>query len=348
MRVAHGDTGPEAMYRLGRYNHGKANYTEAIAAYRKALEANPNHVEACNGLAVSYSMQGQYELALQYLRRALGLSPNAAHLHNNLGYIHMTEGRINEAAAAFEQALRLDPENRWARGNVAALYEKVGLNADAVNATLPGFLPADVAVSVGPPVSAVGVSSASLQANVAAPAERKHGRQGEQGEQGVGGNAGARLVQVAPNVFEFRQYKDGLGDRDSHPANRGENTAASGISIPDSKAIRIEVSNGSGIAGMARQVSNFLRENGLPQARLTDRQPFRQLQTEIHYRPGSYKLAEQIGRMMPKQISMKEGYNLRKDIQVRILLGKDITSAIADSNILHTVSNANVQMLGKS
>ncbi|HEY6043292.1 MAG TPA: LytR C-terminal domain-containing protein, partial [Nitrosospira sp.] len=235
---------------------------------------------------------------------------------------------------------------RWARGNVAALYEKVGLNADAavVSAALPGFLPGNAVLPVGPPVSVVGAAPASLQAKVVAPAERKHEKQGEQG---VGRNAD-RLVQIAPNVFEFRQYRDGLDDHDSHWTNRGENTAASRISVPDSKAIRIEVSNGSGIVGMARQVSDFLRENGLPQARLTDRQPFRQLQTEIHYRPGSYKLAEQIGRMMPKQISMKEGYNLRKDIQVRILLGKDITSAVAALNTVHTIANANVQMLGKS
>jgi len=356
MHVAHGDTSLEAMYRLGRYNHGKANYTEAIAAYHKALAVNPNHVEACNGLAVSYSMQGQYELALRYLRHALGLSPNSAHLHNNLGYIHMTEGRINEAAAGFAQTLRLDPENRWTRGNVAALYEKVGLNADITPRAMTPFSSAPMSRPISNPISdpiravghtgpaapAGGTSSAPLPTNAAAPAERKHEKSGVQR------NTDTRLVQIAADVYEFRSTEDGLGDRDSHRVNHDKNRAASGISISDSKGIRIEVSNGSGIAGMARQVSDFLRENGLPQARLTDRQPFRQLQTEIHYRPGSYKLAEQIGRMMPKQISMKEGYNLRKDIQVRILLGKDIISAVADLNTVHTVPNANVQMLGKS
>ncbi len=123
-----------------------------------------------------------------------------------------------------------------------------------------------------------------------------------------------------------------LHDDDFHGTNREENPAAPGMDHADGKGIRIEVSNGSGIAGMAREVSNFLRENGLPQARLTDRQPFRQLQTEIHYRRGSYKLAEQIGQMMPKQILVKEGYNLRKDIQVRILLGADIARPTAYSN----------------
>ena len=341
MRVAHGDVSSEAIYRLGRYHQGNAHHTAAITAYRKVLAMSPNHVEACNGLAVSYSMQRQYDLALQYLERALELSPDAAHLHNNLGYIHMTEGRISKAAAAFEQALRLDPENRWARANVGVLYEKVGLNPDAAGVTeAPSrFLPTDVAVAITPRAPAAGASSVSFPANVATSVERNHGRQGK-GKQGKGEkqeagiNTHTQLVQVAPGVFEFRPYQSQsvLHDDDSHGTNREENPAAPGMDRADGKGIRIEVSNGSGIAGMAREVSNFLRENGLPQARLTDRQPFRQLQTEIHYRPGSYKLAEQIGKMMPKQILVKEGYNLRKDIQVRILLGADIARPTAYSN----------------
>ncbi len=155
------------------------------------------------------------------------------------------------------------------------------------------------------------------------------------------GNIDTRLVQVAPGVFELRPDEsddDGL-DHNSHRADRNENPAAPSTGASDSKSLRIEVSNGSGIAGMAREVSNFLGENGLPQARLTDRQPFGQVQTEIHYRPGSYKLAEQISRMMPKQIPVKEGYNLRTDIQVRILLGRDIANAIAH---LNTTGSTNV------
>jgi tetratricopeptide (TPR) repeat protein len=349
MRVTHGNASAEVMYRLGRYHQGNAHHAAAITAYQKVLAMSPNHVEACNGLAVSYSMQGQYDLALQYLEHALKLSPGATHLHNNLGYIHMAEGRITQAAEAFEQALRFDPENRWARVNVVALYEKVGLNVDiaALSLTSSDVVPTsyprsnsrDAVGPAGPFAWGVDVSSVSLPANAAVPVGRKHGKQGMQGNT-------MRLVQVAPNVFEFRpdeSDEDGL-DHNSRRADRNENPTAAGVDASDSKGLRIEVSNGSGIAGMAREVSNFLRENGLPQARLTDRQPFGQVQTEIHYRPSSYKLAEQISRMMPKQvppkqIPVKEGYNLRKDIQVRILLGRDIANAVAH---LNTTGSTNV------
>jgi tetratricopeptide (TPR) repeat protein len=331
------------MYRLGRYHQGNAHHAAAITAYQKVLAMSPNHIEACNALAVSYSMQGQYDLALQYLKHALELSPSAAHLHNNLGYIHMIEGRITQAAEAFEQALRFDPENRWARANVAALYEKAGLSADSASLSLtssvaPASYPKYNSINTAEPAGSlareVDASSVSLPANAAVPAERKHGKQGMK-------DGTTRLVQVAPSVFEFQPDDDGL-DHNSRRVNRDENAAD--VDVSDSKSFRIEVSNGSGIPGMAREVSKFLRENGLPQARLTDRQPFRQVQTEIHYRTGSYKLAEQISRMMPKhitpkQIPVKEGYNLRKDIQVRVLLGRDIVGAVG---YLNTAGSTNV------
>ncbi|MDE2366149.1 MAG: LytR C-terminal domain-containing protein [Betaproteobacteria bacterium] len=312
--VKHGNAGPGAMYRLGRYYQEKSNYTEAISAYEKALAMNPDYVEAYNGLGVSHSLRGQHELALQYLRRALELSPMAAHLHNNLGYVHMTLGQVAEAAAAFEQALRLDPENRWTRRNVAVFYERTGLNQGAAMPAMapPEFPPARTEAPAA--TRTRGASSASEpDATTAAAAVHK---------QAVPRSTGLRLVQVTPDVFEFKMAEGRLGDEGA----RGWNTSqdlASGIASLDSKGIHIEVSNGSGVSGMARQVSGFLRGKGLPQARLTDRQPFRQLQTEIHYRPGNHALAGQISRMMPKRIPVRESYNLRKDIQVRILLGRD-------------------------
>jgi hypothetical protein len=74
---------------------------------------------------------------------------------------------------------------------------------------------------------------------------------------------------------------------------------------------------------MARQVSDFLQQNGFATARLTDRQPYQQVLTEIHYRPGHSGVAEEISRLMVVGVPMVESYNLRRDIHVRVMLGKD-------------------------
>lgn len=133
-----------------------------------------------------------------------------------------------------------------------------------------------------------------------------------------------RLVQISPNVFEFRMAQADQTITILTGASTGETIAPRNSDEVASQHVRIEVSNGNGVAGMARQVSAFLQQNGFAKARLTDRQPFQQAQTEIHYRPGNYVLAGKISQMMPKQARLLESSSLRSDIHVRVLLGKDV------------------------
>lgn len=314
--VKHSARGSEATYWLGRYHQGRASYREAITAYEKTLAANPGHVEAHNGLGVSYSLQGQHELALQHFQKAIELSPAATHLHNNLGYMHLVRGQESEAATAFEAALRLDPDNRQARDNLGAVYEKMGLHDKAAVLTLRRSQPAIAsdAMSTAESAGALGASSAAMLPNTITAVE----------EQSMQQDTDTRLVQIAPHVFEFRMAEADravaiLMDKNTHETIARRNSRKVG-----SRDVRIEVSNGNGKAGMARQVSAFLQQNGFTKARLTDHQPFGQVQTEIHYRPGNYVLAGQISQMMPKKARLLESYNLRSDIHVRVLLGKDV------------------------
>lgn len=328
MDVKHAAGGSEAMsmYWLGRYHQGKANYTEAIAAYEKALAVDPAHVEAHNGLGVSCSLQGRHELALQHLRKAIELSPLATHLRNNLGYAHLAQGQESEAAAAFEQALRLDPENRQARSNLAAVYEKAGLHDKApamLTMARHGSATAPVATSVVASGPAHGSPSATMPDTVTAVTAGKREKRYSTH------STHTRLVQVAPEVFELR-----VTEADPIIAIRtgkatGKTVAAQNSGNLDSKNVRIEVSNGNGVTGMAGRVSGFLEQSGFARARLTDRQPYRQARTEIHYRSGHSVPAGRISRMMPNQAPMIESDNLRADIQIRVLLGKDIARKTA-------------------
>ena len=320
MNVNHATDNPGSLYSLGRYYQGKAGYTEAIAAYEKALAMAPGHVEAHNGLGVSHSMQGRHELALQHLRKAIELSPMATHLYNNLGYVHLVLGQESEAATAFEQALRLDPENRKARNSLAAVYEKVGLHDKAAMLKMASPSLA-VASTVAAPVTTLSAATVSTTVEVV-PMEKQEIQHSTRPD--------TRLVQVSPNVFEFRMTEADsiMAILTGKPASKTitpQNSADLG-----SKNVRIEVSNGNGVTGLARQVSGFLQENGFAKARLTDRLPFQQVQTEIHYRPGNYVLADKINKMLPKPAKMvEESYDLRRDIHVRVLLGKDVAREVA-------------------
>ncbi len=317
MDVKHSAGGSEAMYWLGRYHQGKANHGEAIAAYEKVVAANPGHIEAHNRLAVSCSLTGQHELALEYFRKAIELSPAATHLHNNLGYAHLMRGEEGDAATAFEAALQLDPENRQARDNLGAVYEKMGLHDKAAVLTLRRSQPAIAADAMSTAESAAALGGSSATMPLSTITMTVEGQSMQQ-------DTDMRLVQIAPHVFEFRMAEADRVVAILTDKNTPETIARSSDEVGSQDDVRIEVSNGNGMAGMARQVSAFLRQNGFAKARLTDRPPFRQVQTEIHYRPGNYVLAGQISQMMPKKARLLESYNLRSDIQVRVLLGKDV------------------------
>ena len=119
-------------YRIGRNFQAKKDYSEAVAAYEKALALDSENAEIYNAMGVVYSILNEHELAIELINKAIYYKPMASHLHNNLGFAYLRWEHVSEAAGAFNRALRLNPRNKQARNNLATAYEKLGcLNNDS-------------------------------------------------------------------------------------------------------------------------------------------------------------------------------------------------------------------------
>ncbi|PXW89758.1 tetratricopeptide repeat protein [Nitrosomonas sp. Nm84] len=303
MNIKHANGSPKIMYLLGRYYQGKIDYQRAIAAYARALEEKPDYVEVHNGLGVIYSIQGRYELSLQHFHKAIEISPKETYLYNNLGYAYLTQGNEAEAVKSLEKALLLDPENERARLNLAVAHERIDLTDKTASLQ---------AASVNPPPP---VMHETIQANLKEPHHH---------ESVLNDTSDSKLTHTSPHIYEYKAKKS-----ESLVTVSSEQTSQLKDSSPlDNKAIRIEVSNGNGMTGMARQVSVFFQQYGHAGARLTNHQTYNQYQTEIYYQPGNYQQAYQINQMLPKQVKLVESNKLRNDIQVKILLGQDYSREI--------------------
>jgi tetratricopeptide (TPR) repeat protein len=82
----------------------------AIPQYRKALELNPNSVEAHQRLGFFlYHVKKKHEEGLAHSREALRLDPNNIRAHCDLGMALFNEGELDEAIAHLSQGLRLMP-----------------------------------------------------------------------------------------------------------------------------------------------------------------------------------------------------------------------------------------------
>ena len=84
-------------------------------------------------LALVYSYQQNYELALDHLDRATAANPNHAGNHAERGWVLLVGGRSGEAITALEEALHFDPSptpNTFS--NLAIAYYLQGRHDDAV------------------------------------------------------------------------------------------------------------------------------------------------------------------------------------------------------------------------
>lgn len=99
---------------------------EALDAYQRVLEVNPDHADARVNLGRLLQQQGKLDEAARHYREALRRSPRHATAAFNLGTVLEDQGQTVDAMAAYAQALELDDRLADAHFNLSRLYEKAG------------------------------------------------------------------------------------------------------------------------------------------------------------------------------------------------------------------------------
>ena len=104
----------DCYYNLGVAHAAKQQYTEAEAAFKKAIELKPDSGEAYTGLANIYNAQKKFDLAAvasgnaEKYAGAAGGGAGAEAAYNQ-GVILWNAGKYAEAKAQFEAAVKADP-----------------------------------------------------------------------------------------------------------------------------------------------------------------------------------------------------------------------------------------------
>jgi len=98
---------------------------QAIAAYQRVLELDPEHAAAHINLGTLHYNRQDYTLAEKHYRAAVTIDPRYALAYFDLGNVLDETGRVTEAIQAYNTALQLAPTYGDAHYNVALAYEKV-------------------------------------------------------------------------------------------------------------------------------------------------------------------------------------------------------------------------------
>ncbi|WUR12958.1 LytR C-terminal domain-containing protein [[Empedobacter] haloabium] len=292
----------DTLYALGRGAHAARQPQRARTAYEDALRRDPAHRGAANGMAVLLAETGDLNGAIGRWRALLAAQPQPssaeqAFLLGNLGYALYLQGARDEAVAALEKACVLDPLQPLAWEHLAAVLETAGQTERALRMmkqarTLRDHdLRRDYAVA--------GSTSAHAAPEPIAPAPSLW-------------PADLARTEVHPAgaaVVEVRRVEAAVA-----PA-RGPALARSGL--------RLEISNGNGVPGMAAAWARDERIRSLRwnAVRLTNTRPFGVRVTRIEYGNGgaavAQVLSQRLGLTLPQPVQGAGGADLR------IVLGHD-------------------------
>jgi len=106
---------------LGKAYYFKKEFASAEMYYKKALELEPEFVNALYGLGRTYLAMGQVSGAVGLFERTIAVAPRLAEAHLELAYAYRLSGETKKARDCFLRVLKLAPNTSQAADATAAL-----------------------------------------------------------------------------------------------------------------------------------------------------------------------------------------------------------------------------------
>lgn len=349
------------QYAIGRMDLAEGRVDAAIERFRNALKLDPVYVEAHNGLGVAYGQKGRFDEAADAFHAALASGPASAHVLNNLGFAQLKAGRLAEAWTSLERSFEIDPMNRHTRENLR-LLARLQLAATTV-ARAPVAEGEGTASPASVVVQQIAVRATSAPVETApAPVAAVPPPPPPTYEVALSKSGSTALVQLSANLYELRAASATEGATRPQPAvsaavarppvamsATGSTTAArSAASVPVAVAKapradgsapgqprlqtslaaldRFEVSNGAGIHRLAGRTARELSRVGAGVTRVSNYASFDRVRTEIHYRSGFLEEAKLVRDALPVDAALVRTRNLHPDVNVRLVLGRDMAT----------------------
>jgi TolB-like protein/DNA-binding winged helix-turn-helix (wHTH) protein len=117
----------EAQAAAGRRKFREWDFAGAEAAFKRAIEINPNYATAHEWYSQLLSATGRDEEALAAIKKAHELDPFSRSVMLNIGLRHIEHMRLDQAAAQFRRIIAMEPEYPMAHVYLASALEEKGL-----------------------------------------------------------------------------------------------------------------------------------------------------------------------------------------------------------------------------
>jgi tetratricopeptide (TPR) repeat protein len=279
----------EGEYERGKQLHRTGQYVEAKQAYISALSLDPTHAEAKNGMAALMGISGDLDNAIVLLEQ-LSKDHPAPHVYSNLAYALQLRGRDLEARDALQQALVIDPSHEGNRSRLQALDKKLNAPSETELVVKTDLLP--VIVSPDSAIEATGPSTYALRYPI---------------------SASPSLSSQSAKVSESNSEVSVASSSDAQLNGSAK--------LINGSALSIELVNGNGVNGLAKQVGASLPVDRWRVVRTANYKHYSVELTRIEYLPHHADDARRFSNLLG--IGKRFRSNTEQRGTLRIILGHD-------------------------
>ena len=135
----------EAYHDRGKAHLDDRRYTEAVAAFQKAItldadlednsqDSHPENTHIYVHLGAAYIGMKAYQQAIEALQQAIAQDADLVDAHYNLGYAYVEQGTYDQAIPHLERVIAVAPHLKRAHYNLARAYRELGNLEAATNA----------------------------------------------------------------------------------------------------------------------------------------------------------------------------------------------------------------------
>ncbi len=117
---------PRTWSNLGEALAAQNNLARAVAQYEKALDLDPDFLEAHVNLGDALTTLARYEEAIDHCRQAIGINPYSAQAYNNWGAALYRKNDLDGSVAQYRKALEIDRDHAEANFNMGTSLLKMG------------------------------------------------------------------------------------------------------------------------------------------------------------------------------------------------------------------------------
>ena len=122
-----------ARYNLANLYQSKGQLTEAVSQYLKTLEIDPGYAKAHNNLAEILRTQGKLDDAIQHYRLATQAEPGQAQAHYNWANVLQSMGKHEAAIQQYRQAIKSNSNYFQAYTNLGVALLKLSKTDEAID-----------------------------------------------------------------------------------------------------------------------------------------------------------------------------------------------------------------------